>query len=61
MQYIFNRWQGCTLAVCDCKFYLLRWAAKGQSEILADECVRNAEMLEAAHRERSKNGSKDQP
>ncbi len=57
---IYNRWQGYTLADCDCK-YCLYYGGKRKGEVicLAGECVCKAELREAARRERSENGSKD--
>jgi hypothetical protein len=60
MKRIYNRWQGYTLADCDCKYCLYYGGQrKGEINCLADECVCKAELREAALRERSENGSKD--
>lgn len=59
---ILNRWQGYTVADCDCR-YCLHYGGKRNGEIrcLVSECVCIEELKEAFRRERmKKNGSQNQ-
>ena len=59
---IYNRWQGYTVADCDCTFCLYYGGRRGgEIQCLVPECVCKEELREALRRERSKNGSKNQP
>jgi hypothetical protein len=61
-KHILDRWQGYTVADCDCR-YCLHYGGKRQGEVicLSDECVCKKELREALIRERrSFNGSKNQ-
>ena len=58
MTRIFNRWQGYTVADCDCGLCLYYSGRKGKEvNCLAKDCVCKEELKEAIRRERSKNGS----
>ncbi len=59
---ILNRWQGYTVADCDCR-YCLYYGGMKRREVqrLAEECVCIDELKEAIRREgMKKNGSKNQ-
>ena len=57
---IYDKWQGFTVADCDCRLCLYYGGTrKGVVKCLADECVCKQEIEEAFRRERMKNGSKD--
>ena len=59
---ILNRWQGWSLADCDCKYCLFYGGKRhGKAKCLADDCVCKEEIEAAARRERMNNGSKDKP
>lgn len=58
---VLNKWQGYLVADCDCKLCLYYGGRrKGEVNCLAEECVCRAELREAVHRERMKDGSKNQ-
>ena len=52
---IYNKWQGYTLADCDCGYYLY-YGGKRKNKVicLADSCVCKEEIREARRRERKK-------
>jgi len=56
---IYHKFSGYTLEDCDCR-YCLHYGGKRKGCLL-DECVCTEEIEEARRRERSRNGSKDQP
>ncbi len=50
---IYNRWQGYTLADCDCKYCVYYGGKrKGKIKCLAEKCVCLDEIKEAKERER---------
>lgn len=56
---IYNKFSGYTLEDCDCR-YCLHYGGK-QRGCLINACVCTKEIEEARRRERSCNGSKNQP
>ena len=59
---IYDRWHGYTVKDCDCAYCLYYGGRrKGEIQCLAPDCVCKEELREALRRERSENGSKDQP
>ena len=58
---ITKKWQGYTIADCDCKLCLYYGGRRrGEIQCLADECVCKDDLREALRRERSTDGSKNQ-
>lgn len=55
---IYNKWQGYSLADCECR-YCLYYGGKRKHKVicLADTCVCKEEIAEARRRERKNDGS----
>lgn len=56
---IYDKWQGYTLADCDCRYCLYYGGEKKGTDCLSEECVCAREIQEAIARERESDGSKD--
>ena len=60
-KHILKRWQGYSIADCDCKLCLYYGGRRrGEVQCRVEECVCKEELREALRRERRPDGSKNQ-